>query len=134
MALSYRTALRNARLDEIIAAIGSSAKIRIYSGTPPADVNTALSGNTLLAELTCSATVAPAAASATLTFNAITQDSSADNTGTATFFRILDSAGTTAHVQGTVGAGSGDLSLNTTSIVSGAVVSISSCVITAGNP
>jgi hypothetical protein len=133
MTLSYITSLRNTKLDAITTAVGSSGLLRIYAGTPPASANAALSGNTLLAELTCNATFAPAASGGVLTLNSITADSSADATDTATFFRLLTSGGT-AIVQGTVGAGSGDLSLNTTSIVSGAQVSCSSFVITAGNP
>lgn len=133
MALSYTTAIRNARLDAITTAVGGSGLFRVYDGTPPASVNDALSGNNLLAELTLNGTFAPAAASGQLTLNAITSDSSADATGTASFFRWLTS-GAAARVQGTVGAGSGDFSLNTTSIVAGAQVSCSSAVITAGNP
>lgn len=133
MTLSYTTAIRNARLDEITSQIGASGLLRIYSGTPPADVNTALAGNTLLAELPCSATFAAAASSGVLTANAITSDASADATGTASFFRVLTS-GASARIQGTVGAGSGDLSLNTVSIVTGAQVAVSSFAITGGNP
>ena len=58
--------------------------LRIYDGTRPA---TGGAATTLLAELTCNATFAPAA-SGVLTLNAITQDSSA-NAGTATWFRIV---------------------------------------------
>lgn len=133
MALSYKTSLRNNRLDEITGDLGSNALLRIYDGTPPADANTSLAGNTLLAELACSATFAAAASSAQLTANSITADSSADATGTATFFRLLTSGGT-AQVQGTVGTSGADLNLNTTSIVAGAQVSVSSMVFTAGNP
>lgn len=134
MALSYITTLRNARLDAITTVIGASGFLIIYSGTPPADANTALSGNTVLAQLTLNATFAPAASASVLTLNAITADSSADATGTATFFRLTTSSSTTYKMQGTVGAGSGDLSLNTTAIVIAAQVSCSSFVITAGNP
>jgi hypothetical protein len=133
MTLSYIATLRNSRLDLITTAVGNSGLLRIYDGTPPDNSDASLSGNTLLAELTCNATFAPAASAGVLTLNAITADSSADATGTASFFRLLTSGGT-AKVQGTVGAGSGDLSLNTVSIVSGAQVSCSSFVITAGNP
>lgn len=72
-----------------------------------------------------------------LTFSAITQDSSADATGTASWFQILDQpddGSAECIYSGSVGAGSGDLSLNTTSIVSGAIVSITSATITAPNP
>lgn len=133
MTLSYITTLRNTRLDAITTAVGASGLFRLYSGTPPADANTALSGNTLLSTMTLNATYAPASSAGVLTLNAITSDSSAAATGTATFFRHLTS-GAVAKLQGTVGAGSGDLSLNTTSIVTGAQVSCSSFVVTAGNP
>ena len=133
MTLSYSTTLRNATVDAITTAAGASALLRIYNGTPPANVGTALAGNTLLAELTCNATFAPSASSGVLTLNSITSDSSADATGTASFFRIYKSDGTTAVLQGTVGTSGEDLNLNTTSIVSGAQVAVTSFTITAGN-
>jgi hypothetical protein len=134
MALSFTATLRSNRADEITAAVGGSGLLRIYDGAVPANVGTAISGQTLLAELTCNATFAPAASNGVLTLNSITQDSSANATGTATFFRLTTSGGT-AVVQGTVTAtgGGGDLTLNTTSISSGAAVSITSFVITEGN-
>lgn len=129
MTLGISVAARNAMLDAITTAIGSSGKVRIYSGTQPATGGTA---TTLLAELPLSATAAAAASSGVLTLNAITNDSSADATGTATWFRILTS-GNTAVIDGTVGTSGADLNLNTTSIVSGGPVAISSFTITAGN-
>lgn len=133
MTLSYLTAIRNTRLNAITTAIGGSGLFRLYSGTPPTSVNVALSGNTLLSTMTLNATYAPAAASGVLTLNSITSDSSAAATGTATFFQQCTSGGT-AQIQGTVGTSGSDLNLNTTSIVTGAQVSCSSFVITAGNP
>lgn len=133
MALSFTTAVRNARNDAITTAAGGSALLRIYSGTRPADANTALSGNTLLAELTCNATFAPSSSSGVLTLNSITQDSSANATGTASFFRLVKSDGTTVVMDGNVGTSGSDLNLNTTSIVSGGPVSVTSFTITDGN-
>ena len=130
MALGFSTALRNAILDAITTAVGSSGLLRIYDGTRPA---TGGSATTLLAQLTCNATFAPDASSAVLTLNAITADSSADATGTATWFRITTSGGT-AVIDGNVGTSGSDLNFNTTSIVAGANVSVSSFTITAGNP
>lgn len=132
MALSYITTLKNARLDEISTAVGSTGKIRIYSGTPPATANTALSGNTVLADLTCAAPFAGAASGGVLTVGTITSDTSADATGTATFFRVLTS-GAAAVIQGTVGTSGADLNLNTVSITAGATVAISTFTITEGN-
>lgn len=130
MALAYATTLRNAMLDEITAAAGASALLRIYDGSRPATGGTA---TTLLAELTCNATFAPAASGGVLTLNSITQDSSANATGTATWFRLVTSGGTFV-LDGSVGTSGSDLNLTTTSIVSGQPVSITSFTITEGNP
>lgn len=131
MALGYNVTLRNNRLDEITARAGASALLRIYDGSRPATGGTA---TTLLAELTCNATFAAAASSGVLTLNAITADPSANATGTATWFRIVQSDGTTHALDGSVSTSGSDLNLNTTSIVAGANVSITSATITAGNP
>jgi hypothetical protein len=129
MALGYSTALRNAQLDAITTAIGSNGLLRIYNGTRPATGGTA---TTLLAQLALSATAAAAASSGVLTFSAITNDSSADATGTATWFRITTSGGT-AVIDGDVGTSGSDLNFNTVSFVSGAVIAVTSLTITAGN-
>ena len=132
MALKMSAAVRNAMLDAITTQVGTTAKLRIYSGTRPANVAASITG-TLLAELTCNATFAPSASGGVLTLNSITSDSSADATGTATHFRLWNSAGSTAMVDGDVGTSGSDLNLNTTSIVAGAAVSVTSFTITAGN-
>lgn len=131
MALKFAAAYRTIRADSITTRAGASALLRIYSGTQPASADTALSGNTLLAELTMNATFAAGASSGVLTANAITQDSSADATGTATFFRLVQSNGTTVVMDGTAGT-SADLTLTTASIVSTQPVQCSSFVITEG--
>lgn len=122
--------IRNLMLDTITTRAGASALLRIYDGSRPATGGTA---TTLLAELTCNSTFAAAASGGVLTLNAITADSSANATGTATWFRIVKSDGTTFVMDGSVGTSGSDLNLNTTSIVSGANVSVTSFTITAGN-
>jgi hypothetical protein len=133
MALQFSTTIRNAMLDAITTAIGASGLLRIYTGSVPANVAAAIGAVTLLAELVMNATYAPAASAGVLTLNAITQDSSADNTGTAAWWRQWKSDGTTGGIQGTVTAtgGGGDLELNTTSIVAGGPVAVTSWTITA---
>lgn len=131
MALAYATNLRNARMDAITTFAGGSALLRIYDGIRPATGGTA---TTLLAELTCNATFAPAASGGVLTLNAITQDSSANATGTATWFRIVKSDGTTHVLDGNVGTSGSDLNLTTTSIVATQPVGVASAVLTEGNP
>lgn len=132
MALSYSTTLRNAQLDAITTAVGASGKLRIYSGTRPANVAASITG-TQLAELVANATFAPAASGGVLTLNAIAQDASADATGTATHFRLWKSDGTTAVIDGDVGTSGSDMNLNSVSITAAATVSVTSWTVTAGN-
>jgi hypothetical protein len=133
MALKYSTTLRNAQLDAITTAVGTSGILRIYSGTRPANVAAAISG-TLLAECVCNASAFAAAASGgVLTANAISNDSSANASGTASHYRLFRSDGTTAVIDGDVSTSGADLNLDNTSINSGQVVSITSFTITAGN-
>lgn len=132
MALAYDTvSIRNAMLDTITTRAGANALIRLYDGSRPATGGTA---TTLLAELTCGATFAPAASGGVLTLNAITQDASANASGTATWFRIVKSDGTTFVLDGNVGTSGSDLNLTTNVIVITQPVSITSFVITEGNP
>ena len=133
MALKYSTTLRNAQLDAITTAVGTSGILRIYSGSRPANVAAAISG-TLLAECVCNASAFAAAASGgVLTANAISNDSSANASGTASHYRLFRSDGTTAVIDGDVSTSGADLNLDNTSINSGQVVSITSFTITAGN-
>lgn len=134
MALGLATTLRNARLDAINTAFNAGAGaclIRIYDGTRPA---TGGAATTLLAELTCTDPAAAAASGGVLTLSAVTADSSANATGTATWFRMVDS--TAAFVlDGSVTAtgGGGDLTLDSTSTTTGQVVSLTSGTFTEGN-
>jgi len=103
--------------------------IRFYSGTPPADADTALSGNTLLAELTLSdpsfATATDNAPGALITLDVtpIPEDTSANATGTASFARIFESGGVCI-VQLTAGTSGTEIILNSAAIQAGASVQI----------
>jgi len=133
MTVGFLTALRNARLDAITTKLdaGSGAgKLRIYNGTRPA---TGGAATTLLAELTLSDPSSAAAANGVLTMSAITQDSSADATGTATWARMVDSDGNFV-LDCSVGTSLTDIVLNTAAIVASAIVTITSAVFTEGNP
>lgn len=133
MALGLHLTLRNNMLDEITARAGGFAILRIYSGTQPA---TSGAETTILAQLTCNATFAPAATNGILTLNNIGSDNSANANGTATWFRIYAQDATTIVLDGTVStvaAGTGDLQLDSTTINTGGTVAISTATITAGN-
>lgn len=133
-ATAATNAARNAAADAV-TALCNGGVLRIYDGTPPADANTALAGNTLLAELTFGATAFGAAVNGVATANAISADTSANATGTPTFFRTFETGGTTVVFQGTAGDDTSgeDLELSGLSggdIVIGANVSISSLTYT----
>lgn len=130
MTIAYNETLRNNQLDEITTRAGNGALLRIYDGSRPATGGTA---TTLLAELTCGSPFAGAASGGVLTANAITQDSSANATGTATWFRIVQSGGSTHVMDGDVGTSGSDLNLDSVSIVAGGEVAVTSFVITGGN-
>lgn len=135
MTLGLSTTLRNNRLDQIRALIDagvSAGLLRIYDGARPA---TGGAPTTKLAELTLSDPCAPGAAGGQLTLSAIGADLTADATGTATWFRIVDSAGNFV-MDGSVTAtgGGGDITFNTVAFVAGAQVTITSAVFTEGNP
>lgn len=117
-------------LTKLDAGTGA-ATIKLYTGTKPAKPDVAVSTQTLLGTLTCSDPAGAVSARA-LTFSAITQDSSADATGVATWARFADSAGV-AVIDVDVGTTSSSafLKMNSTNVVAGGPISISSCVITA---
>lgn len=131
MTIGLSTTVRTNRMTQILNAIdgGSGAgKLKFYDGTRPATGGTA---TTLLGTVTCSDPCGTVS-SGVLTFSAFTQDSSADATGTATWARFTDSDDTfVADVS--VGASGTEIVMNTTSIVSGGPISISSGSLTEGN-
>lgn len=111
-------------------AIGASGKLRFYSGTKPANADAGLSGNTQLAELTLAATPFSAfsdtGSAGRATLGSIASDTSADATGTATFARILDSAGTTVKMQFDVGTSGTAIIMATVAFTAGSTVAVSS--------
>lgn len=125
-------AAANAAVDAM-AALLNNGYLRIYSGTQPATAATAISGNTLLAELRFNATAFGAGSNGVATAGDFTADASANATGTATWFRALDSGGvdvTDNVFDGTCGTSAADLILNSVSIVAGANVDVTSLTLT----
>ena len=99
--------------------------LRIYDGSQPATVDTAIGAQVLLAELRFAADAFPASTNGVAAAAAITQDASANADGTASWFRCFASDGTTALLDGTVGTSDCDLNLNTVDIVTGGIVALS---------
>jgi hypothetical protein len=134
MTVKMSVTVRNARLDAIETAIGTTAVLKIRTGSPPTNIADADSG-TVLATLTLPSDWMAAASSGSKAKSGTWQDTSADATGTAGHFRVYASDGTTQHIQGTITAtgGGGDMELDNTSIASGQTVTITTFTLTDGN-
>lgn len=113
MALQFAVADRNAMLDALETAVGTSAVLKVRTGAPPATVATADSGTVCLT-MTLPSDWMAAASSGTKAKSGTWEDTSADNAGTGGHFRIYASDGTTAHWQGTVtiSGGGGDMTFD----------------------
>ena len=134
MALQYSVAVRNAQLDAFETTIGTSAILKIRSGSAPANCAAADSG-TVLATLNLPSDWMAAASSGSKAMAGSWTDASADATGTAAHFRLYASDGTTCGAQGTVTAtgGGGDMTVDNTSFASGQSFTINTFTLTAGN-
>lgn len=123
------TSLNRSRAADAVVVRANSGSLRIFSGTVPANVDASLGAAVLLATLSMSATAFGAASSGVATANSITS-ATAGASGTASFFRVLESDGTTGVFQGTVGTSGAELNLSSVSILSGGTVSVSSLTYT----
>ena len=115
---------------DAMAALANSGRLKILDGSQPANANTAITTQNVLADLTMNATAFGAAVAGVATANAITSDTSADATGTATWFRLFKSDNSTVICDGSVGTANADMILTTVSIVAAAQVSITSFTLT----
>jgi len=134
MAVKFSVEVRNARLDALETAIGTSAVLKIRSGAAPTNITDADSG-TVLATLSLPSDWMANAASGSKSKSGTWQDTSADNTGTAAHFRLYASDGTTQHMQGSITAtgGGGDMTVDNTSFVAGQSFTVTAFTLTDGN-
>lgn len=134
MSLQFSAAVRNARLDAIETTIGVSAILKLRTGAAPANCAAADSG-TVLATLALPSDYFANASSGSKAKAGTWQDASADASGTAGYWRLYASDGTTCHAQGTVTAtgGGGDLTLDSVAITAGQTITINSFTLTDGN-
>lgn len=124
MAVTYTTAVKNARLDAVAAQIDAGA------GAGKLEIGTTGMAS-VLATITLGDPSAASAASGVLTFSGFPRsDTSADNTGTAAAARIRDSNNTDIVTGLTVGTSGSDINLDSTSITAGQTVTITSATIT----
>ena len=125
-----RDAACNAIVDLVDGGVGAGL-VKIYTGAAPTNPGDAASG-TLLGTLTMSDPAFGASSSGTATASTINDDTSADASGTAGYFRILQSDGTTVVMQGTAGL-TGDtpnLVFDNATIVAGGTIGIDTLTVT----
>lgn len=132
--MQFSNSLRSAIVDVIESHIGASAILKVFSGTKPASVSDADAG-TKLFEIECPADWMAAASAGVKQKAGTWEVEGADADGTASYFRVYSSDGTTCHMQGscTLMAGAGPMKLSTLTIVTGMPVTVTMFTLTAGN-
>ncbi len=130
MTLEYSNATRHAQNEGLITYAGSNALFNLYSGTQPANANTAITSQVLLVSMQI-AGVFGTDTNGTLTLGAVTE-TNASASGTASFFRIIK-ADNSVIMDGSVGLSGADLILNTVDIAAGQSVDITAGTIIRGN-
>ena len=132
MPFQFSTTARNASLDAIETAIGPAPILRIRTGGVPASAAAARTGTILASIPLPSDWMANAAAGAKALLG--TWQANAIAAGTAGYFEIMDSAGTTCHIQGNVTGtgGGGDMEIQNTSIAVGQQVNVTAFNLAAG--
>jgi hypothetical protein len=121
MAVTYTTAVKNARLDAVVTQIGSAGVLEIGTTGMGTVLATIVLGNP-----------AGTTSGGILTFSGFPRsDTSADATGTAAAARIRTASGGTDIITGlTVGTSASDINLDSVSITAGQTVTITSATIT----
>jgi len=130
MAVNYSVPLRNARANAILALVGPSPKLRMYTGTKPTAASDPSSG-TLLAEMTLPAVWLAAASNGVVVQAGVWTTAAALASGSAGYVRIFDSSGTTCHIQANVPDEFTGVPSNNT--LEGAPVTITGGIFTEGN-
>lgn len=124
MSIQFLTALRTARAQAWVDYVGTSPKVRLYTGSPPSLPSDAATG-TMLVEHQLDSTPFTVS-SGVITFNDTPVTTNGAATGSAGYYRIYKSDGTTCVEQGTVGTSGADLAIDNTSINSGQQTKINS--------
>ena len=128
---ALRSGIANLWLSYFDAGSGP-ATIEFYTGTIPTALGDTLTTQVKLGTLTCSDPAATQTAGV-ITFNTITQDSAADANGTAAWAYIKDSTGAiVCAVDVTNAAGDGLIKLNTTTVVAGGPIAVTSLAFAVG--
>jgi len=133
VSITLSSAVRAARMNAIRDAMNAGsgpAILRIYSGTRPASQGSPT--GLLLAELTFSDPCSPVSTNGTLTMSAITPDGQANNSGAASWFRVVDSNNVVV-MDGDIGTYYSDMSISNQNIIANQQVNCTQFNISDGN-
>lgn len=128
MSSKYSTVACNAAI-AALGALCNGGKLRIYDGAQPADANTAITTQNLLAEFTLPNPAFGSAGSGIVTANAISPVSVL-RAGTAAWCRIVESDGATGVMDGTVGVSNANVVLNSVALTVPSQIAITSLSLT----
>jgi hypothetical protein len=123
MTIRFNTATRNMMADALGASL-ASATLSIYTGTQPADPNSAATG-TKLVDITINGFSAAATGSASLV-TAPANVGTSVAAGTAGWGRVVHTGGT---IDGSVGTSGTDFTINSTAISNGSAVTLTAMTI-----
>jgi hypothetical protein len=132
MAHSVRLAAATANaIADAVAALCDGGTVKVYDGAQPGTADTAVGTQRLLATCTFANPAFGSAVAGVATAHAITQDASADLSGTAAWFRVLALGGGTV-MDGSVGVGASfDCNVASTTVTAGDPFPIASMTLTA---
>jgi hypothetical protein len=131
MAVNLSVLVRNARLDAIETQIGTTAKMKIFSGAKPTACSDADPAGSLVT-YTFASDWMTAAATGTKGKEAGAWSTTAA-AGTAASFRVYANDGVTCGMQGSCGQGSGDISFDNATFTAGQTVVINTLTLTEAN-
>lgn len=126
--MKISTAARNAMVDAFTALVDAGSNVYIRTGSAPANPVDSDTG-TLLATLAMASTAFGAASSGVATAGAITDETSAPNSGAMGHYRIKN-AGAAVVCQGDVGLSGADINFDSVTVTAGGVVAIDSLTVT----
>lgn len=131
MALQLSVTARNNRLDTFETTVGTDAKLYLRTGAQPSDCSQVDAGS-LLATMSLPTDWMQGASGGQKQLNG-TWSTTGSAPGDIGHFRIKDSTGTTCHMQGSVGIGTGDLQVLNTNVAVGQTVTITMFTLSDGN-
>jgi hypothetical protein len=133
MAIQMSIAVRNARLDQVEAIVGTAAKLLIYdlAGAAPADCAASIVATTLATLNLPIDWMNPAAGGIKTLLGS--WSTTATGAGTADFFRLMANDGVTCGVQGTVGLVGTDMILDNTNVAVGQTINVITFALTDAN-